>query len=508
MAIKDKIQPNKDQTFKQNTKIDTPLKSGQPSIQYGSGQDDDVPLLGTEPETSKCNRILQYVSTLTIEPVMFFFIFAMVLSMSCQTNMMMDKGCRYHLNYTEEVCRNLSGHPVEKEAVEILANNYSLYSNLMSLIAAFQMIFIAPWSDKYGRKFPLIIAAFGMVLSDIGLMVCSIFFESPLYFIVLAKIPSEIFGGFICALTIVYSHASEVSTEKTRTLKYTSIEIVMGLGMALGGLAGGMMFRYLGYFYIYLLGTIMHLLCLPWIMIFVEETTGLDITPTWGEKLKDFFVVDSLTKGIKATFRRRENNGRVFLLLLFASMCVMILTYESLGSIGFVYVHHIYDWDQGTYSIVNTIFGFTQLVIVGACLPLLIRFFKISDPVLGLMGVASLMGKYLLYAFSKYKVYIYYAGNVVGYLSILISLAIRSRISKISEKDELGRVFAFLSTCEAMFPMFGTILVTKVFNATMDIYPSVSYLMTVGMLVLPLGTFTWVYIHHKREQRTSPISTK
>lgn len=319
--------PNENKTI--NPKIKTPLKSGQTSIQYGCGHEDDVPLLlATDHEASKCSRILKYISTLTIEPVMFCFIFAFILNMSCLTNMIMDKGCRYHLNYTDEICKNLSGHAEEKETVEILANNYSLYSNLMSLIAAFQMIFIAPWSDKYGRKSPLIIAGLGMVLSDLGLMVCSIFFESPLYFIILAKIPSELFGGFICVLTIVYSHASEVSTEKTRTLKYTSIEISMGLGMALGGLTGGLMYKFFGYFYIYLTGTIVHLCCLPWIMFFVEETTGLDINPTWREKICDFFTTESLSKGVKASFRKRENNGRVFMLLLFASMCVMILTYE------------------------------------------------------------------------------------------------------------------------------------------------------------------------------------
>lgn len=139
---------------------------------------------------------------------------------------------------------------------------------------------------------------------------------------------------------------------------------------------------------------------------------------------------------------------------------------SALGSIGFVYVHHVYNWDQGTYSIVNTIFGFTQLIIVGISLPLLVRLFKISDPALGLIGVTSLMGKYTLLAFAQYKVFLYYLGkwtkiqksmckyldqntfinmficilaNIVGYLSILISLSIRSGISKLADKDELGK---------------------------------------------------------------------
>ncbi|GFU31646.1 hypothetical protein NPIL_252031 [Nephila pilipes] len=470
------------------TQAMTNLVNEHGDIHYGS-IDDDVPLIIAGEE--KGNKCLRSLKTLTIEPIVLIFSFAFVMNLSCLTNLMMDKGCLYHLNYSKEICKNLSGYPEEKDNVEILANNYSLYSNLMGLIGAVVMIFFAPWSDKYGRKLPLILAFSGTLVSDVCYIVCTLIEDSKLYYLVLSKIPGELFGGFICILALVYSHASEVSTPKTRTIKYTTIEICFGSGMALGGLAGGLIYKYYGYFYIYLLGSILHLFCIPWIALVVQETTGLDVTVPWSHKIKDLFICESLLKGWKATIRARKNHGRPLLLLFFCSMCVVVLTYESFSSIAFVYAHHLYNWDPTTYNSVNTIFSVSQMVVITICTALLIKFFRVTDNILGLLGVSSLLAKNAIVAFANYGVAIYYIGNACGMLTGLVPLALRSSLSKIVDKDELGRIFSFLATCESVFPMFGTILVTKVFNATINIYPSVSYLMTVGLLLIPLGTFIW-----------------
>ncbi|CAL1284791.1 unnamed protein product [Larinioides sclopetarius] len=426
----------------EKAQVNTPLKN-EGNIQYGSINEKDPLLAAGDPELNKCLRAAFCLKSLTIEPIMFLFSFAFVMNLSCLSNMMMNKGCLYYYNYSTSVCNNLSHYPSEKTDVEKLANNYSMYNSLTGLIGAFMMIFIAPWSDKYGRKLPLFLALTGTILGDIGLGLCTYNYESDLFFLVLARIPSEMFGGFICILTIVYSHASEVSSRKTRTMKYTFVEIAFSLGMALGGLSGGMVFSYYGYFYIYVIAFVLHVMCLPWLLLVVEETTGLNSTATWKEKISDLFVCESLLKGWKASVRSRPNKGRALILLFFASMCVIVLTYESLSSIGFIYVHHIYNWDPTKYNIINTIFSLSTMVVLGISIPLLVRVFKASDFALGLMGVFSMMAKYTIFAFAHYGVYLYYLGNAVGYLSGLVPLAVRSSVSKIAERDEIGLSVSF-----------------------------------------------------------------
>lgn len=469
------------------------------NIQCDSMDDENVPLLIAKDEkVIKRITVVGCLRTLTIEPVMFLFTFAFIMNISCLTNLIMDKGCLYHLNYSVEICKNLSSYPAEKDEVEIMANNYSLYSSLQSLIGAVTMIFIAPWSDKYGRKLPLMVAFIGILVSDICYIVCVLIVDSKIYYLVLSRIPSELCGGFICIMALVYSHASEVSTPRTRTIKYTIVEIAFGTGMALGGLAGGFVYKYFGYLYIYLIAAVVHLFCVPWIALVVQETTGLDVSVSWNHKIRDFFVFESLLKGWKATVRAREKHGRLLLLLFFCSMCVVVLIYESFGSIGFVYTHHLYNWDPTTYNSVTTAFSMSQMVVITICTALLIKFLKITDYALGLLGISSMIAKTAILAFAYLGVSVYYIGNVCGHLSGLAPLAIRSGISKIVEKDELGRVFSFLATCESVIPLAGKVLITKVFNATININPSVAYLMTVGFFFLPLATFIWAYITQEK----------
>ncbi|XP_054710864.1 proton-coupled folate transporter-like [Uloborus diversus] len=481
-----------DETKTKIPKSSTPLKKNDTTIQYGGlSTGDDVPLLTDAFTTqSRFSKIYETVCSLTIEPVMFSFMFAFVMNMIIVSNMIMDKGCLYYYNYSREVCQNLSGHPDVKETVEILANNYSVYCSLTSFLGALGMVFIAPWSDKYGRKPPVIVAMFGVLLTDVGMMLCAYYFDSKLEYLVLARVPGELFGGLICVLTVVFSHASEVSTEKNRTVKYTCVEVALGLGVASGMLTAGLLYKYYGYIYVYITSAALHFFSVPWTIFCVKETVGLDSKASWKQKMRDFFNFESLRKNISVAFRKREGHTRALLFLSFASMCCCILTYEAYASIGFIYVHQIFNWDPSRYSTVSTTAQIAQMACTLALVPIFVGFFKMRDSTLGIIGTVSMLLKNLFYAFAKEGyVFIYYIGILSGIFSSLSTLAIRSFISKLIDKEELGRVFSFLATCEAIVPTLGTIAVTKVFNATIEIYPSVSYLMTVGILALPLLTF-------------------
>lgn len=478
---------------KQNSDARAPLKKDDCHIQYGGiSSEDNVQLMDSDNASdSKCMKIYSIVTTLTLEPALFGFMFAYLMNVSCMTNLMIDKGCLYHMNYSHEICENLTYHKAEKKSVEMLANDYSVYVNLTSFIAAFLMTFIAPWSDKYGRRVPLLVAIFGATLTDIGIILCIVFFESRLGYLVLARLPSEFTGGFICMLALIFSHASETSSEKNRTLKYTSVEIALGLGMALGALTGGFLYRYYGYFYVYMSVAVAHGLCFLYTLFFVEETVGLDINMKWHEKAKDFFSCKNFKSSIITTCRAREGKARTVILLLLLSMCIIVLNYEAFSSIAYVYVHHVYDWDPSMYGIANTTAALIGLLTTVVLAPFLIRVFKFRDYSLGIIGAFSFLMRDLLIAFSKYHTYLYYIGLGFGLFSSLSSLAVRSGISKIVSKDELGQVFAFLATCEAVIPMLGTVAVTQIFNSTIDIFPNITYMIGAVLLIIPLLSFTW-----------------
>ncbi|XP_042900405.1 proton-coupled folate transporter-like [Parasteatoda tepidariorum] len=445
--------------------------------------------------TSKC---LEIICSLRIEPVMFLFMFSFILNTTCLTNLMMDKGCRFYYKYPKNVCDDIHNDSNIKASndVEILANNYNLYLNFLAPISACVVIFLAPWSDKYGRKPLLISALFGFFLNDIGVILCTIYFDSGLEFIVISNLPTQFSGGFIAVSTIIYSHISEVSDTESRSLKYTFLQIAFGVAVTLGALAGGQLYKLHGYLGVFITMAVGHFLAVVWVVFLVPETRGLDSKVGLKKKLKDLFSSENFTDGLKTCIRRRENGGRCCLWLLLLSSCTIALTYEVYTDIAYVYTHHMYKWNPTIYSQMWAIFSFSEMIVVFICTFVFIKVFKFSDPLIGIIGSVSIIGKNIFLAFA-FELWLYYLSNIFGNLNGLGNLAVRSLISKLVAEEEMGRVFSFLATCEAIVPLLGSIVIAKIFNATIEYFPGSCYLAATVFLMLPLSTF--IYHFKKRK---------
>ncbi|GFT90994.1 hypothetical protein NPIL_15531 [Nephila pilipes] len=453
---------------------------------------------GQQTTMFKCCAVLRTVKSLRIEPVMFLFMFSYILSTTCLTNMIMDKACLFYFNYSQEICDNKTAYKNENDNLEILANNYNIYLNLLAPIGAFIVIFLAPWSDKYGRKPLLLMALFGFFVNDIGIILCTVYFDSALYFIILSNLATQITGGFICVMTVIYSYISDSSMPESRSLRYTFLQIAFGLAVTLGALAGGQLYHYYGYKVVYETMAFGHLLAILWVLLLVPETRGLGDRVPFSKKLKDIFTSQNFTDGLMTCLKLRENRGRTRLWLLLLSSCTIALTYEVYTNIAYLYAHHMYKWGPEEYSEMWTIFSFSEMVVVLVCTPLLVKVCKLSDPIIGIIGSVSIISKNLFLAFA-YDLPLYYLSNITGFLNGLGNLAVRSLISKLVAEDELGRVFSFLATCEAIVPLLAATVIGKIFNATIKVFPGACYLAATAFLLLPLGTFVWQFRRHRNK---------
>ncbi|KAF8765127.1 Proton-coupled folate transporter like protein [Argiope bruennichi] len=479
------------------------LRHGDSFNEYGtSGMEKDERIVTDEKEeaapSSRIASCLKIIISLRIEPVMFLFMFSYILNTTCLTNMIMNKGCLFYFNYSKEICDNVTAYRNESDNVEILANNYNLYINLLAPIGAFVVIFLAPWSDKYGRKPLLLLALFGFFIYDLGIILCTVYYESELYFIILSSLVTQITGGFICVMTVIYSYISDSSTPESRSLRYTFLQIAFGLAVTLGALAGGQLYYYWGYLTVYETMTAGHLLAIFWVVVFVPETRGLDVSIPFSKKLKEIFASQNFTDGLRTCLKHRDDQGRLQLWLLLLSSCTIALTYEVYTNIAYVYTHHMYKWDPKAYSEMWTIFSFSEMMVVLVVTPLLVKVFKLSDPTIGIIGSVSIISKNVFLAFA-YDLVLYYFSNITGFLNGLGNLAVRSLISKLVAEDELGRVFSFLATCEAIVPLLAAAIIAKIFNATIKVFPGACYLAATAFLMLPLMTFVWQFRRFRRQ---------
>ena len=117
--------------------------------------------------------------------------------------------------FSDEVCDNLDDYKSHQElAIEAANNLYAGIMLLSSLPAVLVAVFLGPWSDKFSRKYPLIISACGQLLEAVISAILTFFPNvSPVWYVIAAILPG-FSGGFIMSCSAAFSYMSDVTNEK------------------------------------------------------------------------------------------------------------------------------------------------------------------------------------------------------------------------------------------------------------------------------------------------------
>ena len=118
---------------------------------------------------AKCssNLLILAWKNLTIEPVVFFYLTSVGLISVIRPNLLIDKACRVKLNFTEEICSNLSTTTNNNDTnlieVQKVVADYERTLNLAAAVPRVTFTLLAgPWSDRHGRKLLILFPILGM----------------------------------------------------------------------------------------------------------------------------------------------------------------------------------------------------------------------------------------------------------------------------------------------------------------------------------------------------------
>lgn len=448
-------------------------------------------ITSTQKLTSKLQCFGRIFEKLKLEIVSFLFTFSYVLTRISSTSMILDKVCLAHFKYPPEICANLENHTEIKISVERLSTNYQLGHTLIQTVpAALLSCFVGPWSDKYGRKLPVMIAILGMSIDTLGSAICAHYLNSRVEYYFIPAIFTGAFGGVVSLLAVVYSYASDLTPFRERTMKYAYIEMATGFSQPLGVAAGGWMYNFFGYPSVFLLSTSGLIASLIWVTFLLPETRGQNNKDPFGTKISKLFTCKTFRESFIATAKERPQKGRKQIVLLIISMCFIVIATNSTSDINYLYVHHQFNWGTTEYSTISALYSVCVVILLIIVVPIF-KYFRTGDPTLGLVGTTSTILKFLGIGLA-WKTAVFHAANLMGLLSPCASLAARSRISKVVSNDDLGKVFSFVATAESLLPVLTTVLISQIFNAFLNIYPGMPYLVLAIFLLLPFSVFTWM----------------
>ena len=219
-----------------------------------------------------------------LEPVIFFYLFAIGI----QT---IDYQFAYHV-FAKELTRNSTSNLTEglqgsvsncdtntsspqfilQQKIQDKTAQFSIYQSVLYLgPMMISVIIFGSFSDKIGRKLPLLLAISSEVPHFV-LFLLVIYFDLPIWITLIGNFIVGVTGGINVVFMASYAFISDITTAKDRTLRIVVLDAVLGLGATGGLLVSGYMLNGLGFAACYWMMTGIFFCIALYIQFVVPET--------------------------------------------------------------------------------------------------------------------------------------------------------------------------------------------------------------------------------------------
>ncbi|XP_031772697.1 uncharacterized protein LOC100863410 isoform X5 [Apis florea] len=194
-----------------------------------------------ENETGKkWKKFFGWIKDVSVEPTMWLFMMAFMITSVVEQAFFVYKSCRVDHGYSEKICSNLNDNETIKTAVQLTVSNFHQWNNItghvVPIILAF---FYGNWSDRRGRKLPLIMGLLGKFIYSFMIVINSMMDTWNLNTVVYsATLPMGMLGGDVVIFGSCFAYISDISSIQQRTLRITILDVIylstMPTGVALG----------------------------------------------------------------------------------------------------------------------------------------------------------------------------------------------------------------------------------------------------------------------------------
>ncbi|XP_011068313.1 PREDICTED: proton-coupled folate transporter-like isoform X2 [Acromyrmex echinatior] len=401
------------------------------------------------------DRILQkWRYYLFVQPPLMLLLISLSMSGTIFTDLLVYRTCLVTLKLNETECLIFHNNSTSKEAFKInslaqpyVANIIMGKSFIESITPSLLMLFLGPWSDKYGRK-PLMLSGYMSVsLTYILLSVMANWDIVPWYFLI-AYIPVALFGGLSVLLLASTCYITDIIDDKERAWHFAFLQTLISLSLLIGLLSGPAIFDACGYTAVFSVATVLCILATLYILLFVPETVQ---SQTSG--ICNIFDLTLIKDLIDTCVRKRHGFNRSLVWSCVACLSFLLIVFEGYLSIGYLFASARLGWTMQQYSVYNA-----ADIVVQA---------------LGTIIGIKVMRKY------------------AGMFGDISRPMIRAILSKAVPVQDAGKIFSVAMTLETLLPFAADSLYTFLYSHYMPpLYPlpvwflsTVFYVITIVILI-------------------------
>ncbi|XP_037940194.1 proton-coupled folate transporter [Teleopsis dalmanni] len=426
---------------------------------------------------------------ISVEPTMFLYMFAFMITSVVEHDFFLQKACRVNNNFSDEICSNIRADEYKeyKEKVQVTTAKFYQWENISAHVFPIILaLFLGSFSDRRGRKFPLLMGLCGKFIYSVMIIVNAKMKTWPVeYIIYTATLPSAITGADVAIFASCFAYISDVSTLKNRTLRVTILDIcylsAMPTGVALGSYLYNNVLKksYANMFAVnaslLALSIIYTLFALKWQT--TPKQRPLSELGCCGF-FADYFDRQHVKDSLSVLVKKRLGHRRVFLILLLLSMFFYTFQRDENGYL-YLYTTFKFNWEVDVFSTFKTVKSTAYVVAMLVAVPIMNKCLSWRDTSIIFIGAWAHIFARLFYYFATTGE-VFYAGALVCSLGPIVGPMIRAMTSKIVPLSERGKIFALLSVCDNAAPFISGICYSQVYQATLNTNGDGVFLLTIA----------------------------
>ncbi|XP_017791120.1 PREDICTED: proton-coupled folate transporter isoform X2 [Habropoda laboriosa] len=431
-----------------------------------------------------------WMKEVSVEPTMWLYMMAYMITSVVEQAFFVHKACRVDHGYSEEDCANLNYNETMKAEVQVTVSDFHQWNNIAGhVVPIILALFFGNWSDRRGRKLPLLLGLLGKFVYSFMVVINSIMDTWNLETLVYtASLPMGMLGGDVAIFGSCFAYISDISTVEQRTLRITILDVLylttMPTGVALGSYLYTSVVNY-SYTIMFIINASLLALAILYSLIRLKWQTLPQQQPLAGANwLTDFFDKKHVIATMKTMIKHRPNHKKLHLWLLLIIM--MLYTFQrDEKPMSFLYTQLKFKWDVSNFSNFRTFQSTTFVLAMLIGVPVMSKLMGIKDTIMVAIGAIAHASGRVIFIMAEIPE-LFYVGAAVAALGPIVAPVLRSMTSKLVSVEERGKVFAMLSVCDNAVPLFSGILYSQLYNATINTAPSSIYWLTFSTQVTVL----------------------
>ena len=421
---------------------------------------EDVEFAEEKPAVPKKKSLFRrIINNITIEPALFIIMFASGLDNIASEQIIIWKTCINDFNFTEEICDNLTNETYGEEqgmVADELTNFNFIKTLVTSIVPTLMAFYLGAWADMFGRKpiFYLFLGSYA--LEQAVVLVCAYYLESPKEWLLLSYIPKNLAGGFAAWTLSVNAFISDISAPEDRAFRFGMLGLITKLAGPPSSQVGKLLFRYGNnvsrqFAYVSVFATTLGGICIGALLLIWRIHRYTWSPPKKDRNQRNSFSLMVIVDTFKTVFKRRPGKARIYILVLVAIVVFSIMPLFGEFSISYSYTFVRYNWQVDENSDYSTITSIVDICAQAVFIPVMAAL-KLNEAYVMPILFCTISIRHAVKAFAV-EPWMYYLASFIDCLGFYAFNIRQSMVSSLVDRDELGKVMAFTSAVDSVFPI-------------------------------------------------------